>query len=53
MTATMFLAMVAAYANYYGPMLDTWRIIFLASSICVGLLLFVVLVVQRGLSAYL
>jgi hypothetical protein len=53
MSALEWNAMVAAYASYYGPMLEAWRVLYLTCAIILGILLFTFQVIQRGLSAYL
>ncbi len=53
MTDVQFMAMVTGYATYYGPMMETWRILFLALSITGGFMIGMALMFQRGLSAYL
>jgi hypothetical protein len=53
MSALEWNAMVAAYASYYVPMLEAWRVLYLTCAIILGILLFTFQVIQRGLSAYL
>jgi hypothetical protein len=53
MGAVEFQAMAAAYAAYYGPMLELWRIVFLGSAILLAVVILIGLIFQRGLSAYL
>lgn len=53
MSAEEWQGMVAAFTTYYGPMLATWRILLLTCAVVLGIIIFMFLVIQRGLSAYL
>jgi hypothetical protein len=53
MPESQFLAMVSGYAQFYAPMMEIWRELFLAICIIGGVLLGTVLLFQRGLSSYL
>ena len=53
MSEVQFLAMVSGYSQYYGPMMELWRVVFLTGCIVGGIVIGSVLMVQRGLSAYI
>ena len=53
MTDEAFTNMVTSLATVYAPVLEVWRVLFLAACVFVAILIFVALVARRGLAAYL
>jgi len=53
MTEVQFAAMVSAYAIYFGPMMDTWRVVMLTLCVVGGFVIGVALMLHRSISSYL
>ena len=53
MNEMQFLAMTSGYAQYFAPMMEIWRVVFLSVCIVGALVLGIALMIQRGISSYL
>jgi hypothetical protein len=53
MSPEAFQTMVTGLAVFYAPILKIWIVIFLGLSVLLGLVLFFLLMLRKGLSAYL